>query len=127
VSEREEVNARQFALVDRIRTRVAATVPDVDVVGDPKARLPHLLTFSCLHVEGEALVTELDRRGFSVASGSACTASTLEPSHVLVAMGALSHGNVRVSLTPTTSEDDVDRFLAELPDVVAQLRARVGM
>jgi cysteine desulfurase len=127
VAERDEVNSRHHKLVDRIRARVADTVPDVDVVGDPDHRVPHLVTFSCLHVEGEALVSELDRRGFAVASGSACTASTLEPSHVLAAMGALTHGNVRVSLAPGTSEDEVERFLAELPDVVAQLRAPLGM
>jgi cysteine desulfurase len=127
VAERGEVNARQHRLVARIRTRVAETVPDVDVVGDPEHRVPHLVTFSCLHVDGEALVTELDRRGFSVASGSACTASTLEPSHVLAAMGALTHGNVRVSLTADTDEDGVERFLAELPDVVARLRGSLGM
>ncbi len=127
VAERDEVNARQHALVDRIRTRVAQTVPDVDVVGAETDRLPHLVTFSCLHVEGEALVTELDRLGFSVASGSACTASTLEPSHVLAAMGALTHGNVRLSLTADTTDDDVERLLAALPGVVATLRDRVGM
>ena len=70
----------------------------------PCGRLPHVLTFSCLYVDGEALVTELDRRGFAVASGSACTASTLEPSHVLAAMGALTHGNVRVSLARDTTD-----------------------
>ena len=62
------------------------------------ARLPHIVTFSCLYVDGEALVTELDRAGFSVSSGSACVADTRQPSHVLAAMGALTHGNVRVSL-----------------------------
>ena len=127
VHDRDEMNARQFAMIERIRTRVAETIPDVDVVGDPKRRLPHLVTFSFLYVDGEALVTELDRRGFSVASGSACTASTLEPSHVLAAMGALTHGNVRVSLMAGTDENEVERFLAELPDVVGQLRARFGM
>jgi cysteine desulfurase len=126
-AEREEVNARQFALVDRIRTRVAAAVPDVEVVGDPVDRLPHLVTFSCLYVDGEALVTGLDREGFGVASGSACTASTLTPSHVLAAMGALTHGNVRVSLTRETTEDEVDRFLEVLPRVVADLRSRAGV
>jgi cysteine desulfurase len=125
VAERDEVNARQHALVARIR-EVAATVPQVDVVGDPDERLPHLVTFSCLYVDGEALVTALDRHGFGVASGSACTASTLEPSHVLAAMGALTHGNVRVSLTRTTTAADVERFLAVLPGVVADLRAEVG-
>jgi cysteine desulfurase len=127
LAEREEVNARQFALVDRIREQVAATVPDVEVVGDPVERLPHLVTFSCLYLDGETLVTELDRQGFGVASGSACTASTLTPSHVLAAMGALTHGNVRVSLTRDTTEDEVDRFLAVLPGIVADLRDRAGV
>jgi cysteine desulfurase len=127
LAERAEVDARQFALVDRIRRQVAATVPDVDVVGDPDERLPHLVTFSCLYVDGEALVTELDREGFGVASGSACTASTLTPSHVLAAMGALTHGNVRVSLTRDTTEAEVDRFLAVLPGVVTRIRARAGV
>lgn len=126
-AEREQVNARQFALVERIRDRVAATVPDVEVVGDPVGRLPHLVTFSCLYVDGEALVTALDREGFGVASGSACTASTLTPSHVLAAMGALTHGNVRVSLTPDTTEAEVGRFLEVLPGVVARLRERAGV
>ncbi len=122
VAERDDVGTRQRALVDRIRA-AAAAVPDVEVVGDPVDRLPHLVTFSCLYVNGEAIVTELDRRGFGVASGSACTASTLEPSHVLAAMGALTHGNVRVSLTRDTTEDDVAQFCAVLPDVVAGLRS----
>jgi cysteine desulfurase len=117
---------RQAALVGRLRAGVA-TLPDVDVVGDPDARLPHLLTFSCLYVDGEALVTALDRHGLAVASGSACTASTLEPSHVLAAMGALTHGNVRVSLGRDTTQDDVDRLLADLPGIVAQLRDGSGV
>lgn len=118
---------RLWALVDRIRTTAAATVPDVEVVGDPVARLPHLVTFSCLYVDGEALLHALDRRGFAVSSGSSCTSSTLRPSHVLEAMGVLSHGNVRVSLHRDTTEQDVDRFLAELPGIVARLRAEVGV
>lgn len=121
IAEREETNARQHALIDQIRA-AAAALPDTEVVGDPVARLPHLVTFSCLYVNGEALVTELDRRGFGVASGSACTASTLEPSHVLAAMGALTHGNVRVSLTRETTQAEVTAFCALLPDVVAGLR-----
>jgi cysteine desulfurase len=115
-------NARLAALVDRIRMTVAATVPDVEVVGHPTDRLPHLVTFSCLYVDGEALLHELDRHGFAVSSGSSCTSSTLTPSHVLEAMGVLSHGNVRVSLHRGTTEDDVDRFLGVLPGIVAELR-----
>ena len=121
--ERDSVNARQSELIDRIRSSVMASIPDVEVVGDPTERLPHLVTFSCLYVEGEALVTELDRLGFGVASGSACTASAMTPSHVLEAMGALTHGNVRVSLNRDSTSDDVDRFLSVLPEVVARLRA----
>jgi cysteine desulfurase len=126
VAERAEVGARQHALVDRVRAAVAA-VPDVEVVGDPVDRLPHLVTFSCLYVDGEALVTELDRRGFGVASGSACTSSTLAPSRVLEAMGVLTHGNVRVSLTRTTTAAEVDGLLAALPAVVRDIRAEVGL
>jgi cysteine desulfurase len=120
-------DARLRPMVDLIRTRVAATVPDVEVVGDPADRLPHLVTFSCLYVEGEALLTALDREGFAVSSGSSCTADTLEPSHVLAAMGVLTHGNVRVSLHRGTTQADVDRFLAVLPRVVADLRRDAGV
>jgi cysteine desulfurase len=126
LTEREEVAARHAALIDRIRAVVAATVPDVEVVGDPVDRLPHIVTFSCLYVDGEALLTGLDRRGFAVSSGSSCTSSTLEPSHVLVAMGALTSGNVRVSLHRDTTAVEVDDFLAVLPTVVAEVRAELG-
>jgi len=118
--------ARLSALVDRIRARVPALVPDVEVVGHERLRLPHLLTFSCLYVDGEALLTALDRAGFSVSSGSSCTSSTLTPSHVLKAMGVLSEGNVRVSLPPGTRDSEVERFLDVLPGVVAEVRAQVG-
>lgn len=126
VDDRETVNARQAALVDRVRAGVAG-VPDVEVVGDPVDRLPHLVTFSCLYVDGEALVDGLARRGYAVASGSACTSSTLEPSRVLAAMGALTHGNVRLSLSRDATEADVDGFLAALPEVVAGIRAEAGL
>jgi cysteine desulfurase len=110
------------ALTDRIRVRVPDIVPDSVVYGDPVQRLPHIVTFSFLYVNGEALVTELDRAGFGVSSGSACTADTLRPSHVLAAMGVVTHGNVRVSLPRATTEDTIERFLAVLPDTVARLR-----
>lgn len=118
--------ARLSALVDRIRTRVPELVPDVEVVGHATLRLPHLVTFSCLYVDGEVLLTALDRAGFSVSSGSSCTSSTLTPSHVLKAMGVLSEGNVRVSLPPGTNGAEVDRFLDVLPGVVADVRAHLG-
>lgn len=126
VAEHEEVGGRQSLLIDRLRVGVAA-IPDTEIVGDPVDRLPHLVTFSFLYVDGEAIVSELDRRGFAVASGSACTASTLEPSHVLAAMGALTHGNLRVSLSRTTTADDVERLLAVLPEVVTGIRRDAGL
>jgi cysteine desulfurase len=115
------------ALVDRLRARVAAEVPEVDVVGPANGRLPHVLTFSCLYVDGEAVVTALDRAGFAVASGSACTSATEHPSHVLAAMGALTGGNVRLSLPVGTTTEDVERFCDVLPGVVAGLRREAGL
>ncbi|MEH0469709.1 aminotransferase class V-fold PLP-dependent enzyme [Streptomyces sp. B21-097] len=118
--------ARLRDLTARIRARVADAVPDVEVVGDPHRRLPGIVTFSCLYVDGEALLHELDRAGFSVSSGSSCTSSTLTPSHVLRAMGVLSEGNVRVSLPWGVAEEDVERFLAVLPGAVAGVRDKLG-
>ncbi|MCW2918777.1 MAG: aminotransferase class [Actinomycetia bacterium] len=118
---------RLSALVELIRERVPRIITDVEVVGDPVHRLPHLVTFSCLYVEGEALITELDRLGFAVSSGSSCTADTLRPSHVLEAMGVITHGNVRVSLPRGANATNVDRFLAVLPDAVARLRRTAGV
>ncbi|MFG1608290.1 cysteine desulfurase family protein [Actinoplanes sp. NPDC049265] len=127
VEEADAEAKRLSALVERIRAEVARTVPDVEVVGDPDNRLPHLVTFSCLYVDGEALLHALDRAGFAVSSGSSCTASTLQPSHVLEAMGVLSHGNVRVSLHRGTTAGEVDRFLSVLPGLVTGIRAEAGM
>lgn len=127
LAEAADLNKNHHAWIDELRQRVAAEIPDVEVVGDPEDRLPHVLTFSCLYVDGEALVTALDAEGFSVSSGSACTSSTLRPSHVLAAMGVLTHGNVRVSLARTTTYDEIDRFSTVLPGIVRRIRAEVGM
>lgn len=122
---REEEAARQSALVSWVRREIAARVPDTEVVGEPEERLPHVVTFSCLYVDGEALVTELDRRGFAVNSGSSCASSTGHPSHVLEAMGVLTHGNVRVSVGPSTTQADVEALVAAVVDVVAEVRSRL--
>ncbi|MEU5777142.1 aminotransferase class V-fold PLP-dependent enzyme [Streptomyces venezuelae] len=120
----EAVRLRE--LTERIRARVPGLVPDVEVVGDPVRRLPHLVTFSCLYVDGETVLHELDRAGFSVSSGSSCTSSTLTPSHVLRAMGVVSEGNVRVSLPFGADEAEVERFLEVLPGVVRGVRETLG-
>ena len=128
VAERDEVNARQHALVDAYAAGSPPRSPTSRSSGDPDARLPHLVTFSCLYVDGEALVHELDRRGFGVASGSACTASTLEPSHVLEAMGVLTHGNVRLSLQRDATPGAGRRLLRRAARTSSRdLRARVGL
>jgi len=126
-ADHERVAERQRELIDTMRSRIAATVPNVDVVGDPVQRVPHLLTFSVLYVDGETLTLELDKAGFAVASGSACSASSEQPSHVLAAMGALTHGNVRIGLTRATTSIQVDQFLAALPPIVAEIRATLGV
>jgi cysteine desulfurase len=120
----EAVRLRE--LTARIRARVPQLVADVEVVGDPEHRLPGIVTFSCLYVDGETLLHELDRAGFSVSSGSSCTSSTLTPSHVLKAMGVLSEGNVRVSLPFGAVSEEVDRFLEVLPGAVAAVREKLG-
>ena len=124
-ADQDAESARQSALVDLIRREVAARVPDTEVPGEPVDRLPHLVTFSCLYVDGEALVTELDRRGFAVNSGSSCASETGHPSHVLEAMGVLTHGNVRVSVGRDTTEHEVRTFLDAVVEVVAAVRSRL--
>ncbi|RKE18721.1 cysteine desulfurase/sulfurtransferase TusA family protein [Streptomyces sp. TLI_171] len=126
-AEAEAEDARLRVLVDLIRRRVPELVPAVEVVGHPELRLPHLVTFSCLYVDGEVLLGALDRAGFAVNSGSSCTSSTLTPSHVLAAMGVLTEGNVRVSLPTGTTAAEVDAFLEVLPRTVAEIRAPLGL
>lgn len=129
-SDRETDAASAHELIERVRAAGAA-VPDVDVVGDPEDRLPHVLTLSALYADGESLVGELDRRGIAVASGSACTSSSLEPSHVLVAIGALTHGSIRVTLplraVAPEREAWVDRLVGAYPEAVAAVRGQVDL
>ncbi|MEO7259851.1 MAG: aminotransferase class V-fold PLP-dependent enzyme [Jatrophihabitantaceae bacterium] len=125
-ADRAAEGRRLAELIELIRRQVPLAVPDTVVLGDedPAGRLPQLVTFSCLYLDGEALLAELDRRGFAVSSGSSCTSDTLTPSHVLVAMGALTSGNIRISLHPGVQQADVERFLAVLPEAVAAVRSQ---
>jgi cysteine desulfurase len=108
-------------LAERLRAGLEA-IPDLVVHGHPTQRLPHLVAFSVLYVEGEALLLLLDAEGIAVHSGSSCTVDTQEPSHVLAAMGAITHGSVRASFLGDATEADVDRLLEVLPGAVADLR-----
>ncbi|MGL5864642.1 MAG: aminotransferase class V-fold PLP-dependent enzyme [Dermatophilaceae bacterium] len=116
------------ALVDLIRS-AATSVPDVEVVGDAVDRLPHVVTFSALYADGEAMVDDLATRGLAVGSGSACSSSLLQPSHTLAAMGVLTHGNVRVSLPLAAVSPgragDVRQLIAAFPEVVTEIRRRL--
>jgi cysteine desulfurase len=103
-----------------------AEVADVEVHGPLADAHPGIVAASALYVDGDALTRALDERGYAVHSGSACASWSQEPSHVLVAMGVLTHGHVRVSVGPETSRDDVDGFLASYAEVVADLRRAVG-
>ena len=119
---REEEARAAYDLVARLRTELGA-VDGVAVVGHETERLPHIVTASALYVDGETVVRGLAERGFLVASGSACTASTLEPSHVLAAMGALSQGNVRLTLPLEAVSADRATACADLPRALAEILA----
>ena len=105
-----------------LRERVPGTAADVTPLGPAHDRAPHIAAFTVLYADGEVLVGELDRAGFAVSSGSACTSNTRRPSHVLAAMGAVTHGNLRISLGPDVTESDVGAFLAALPGAIRAAR-----
>jgi cysteine desulfurase len=124
--ERDGEAARLRVLTGRLRSALQA-VPDLVVHGDPEHRLPGLVAVSALYVDAEALVGHLDRAGIAVDSGSACTSQVGEPSHVLAATGALTHGNLRLTLGRTTTAPDVERIAAEVPRALAAVRDAAGV
>ncbi|WP_062079288.1 cysteine desulfurase family protein [Demequina globuliformis] len=115
---------RQHDLVARLRTGMER-LEGVTVVGDPIERLPHLLTAAFMYLDGEPLVTRLDREGFSVGSGSACGKAAFQPSSVLAAMGALTHGNLRFGLHPGVADQDIERLLATMPRIIEAVRQQM--
>jgi cysteine desulfurase len=118
---------RQAALRDRLEQGLLERVPGASVNGDPAARVPTTSNMSFEGVEGESLVIGLDLEGIAVSTGSACSSGSLDPSHVLQAMGlppARVEGAVRFSLGPATTSAEIDRVLEVVPAVVARLRSR---
>ncbi len=117
---------RLQALRDELIEGVLAQIPDSRLNGHPTQRLPHNANFSFLGVEGEALLLQLDLHGIAASSGSACTSGSLEPSHVLLALG-LSHewalGSLRLTLGRFTTRQHIERVLAVLPPIIEKLRA----
>jgi cysteine desulfurase len=109
-------------LSERLRREISSTVADCDIAGDLDSSLPHITSLSFLYIEGEELLRKLDTAGFAVDSGSACTAENLQPSHVLAAMGVLTHGNIRITLHHGITEKEVNNLIAAIITAVAELR-----
>ena len=117
--------ARVGALRDRLETGILASVPGTAVNGDPTARVPNTTNISFERVEAESLLIALDLEGVAVSTGSACSSGTLEPSHVLKAMGFPAHrtqNSLRFSLGMFSTDDEVSRVLEVLPRLVEKLR-----
>ena len=125
-----EVEAvRLAALRDRLESAVLARVPGTAVNGAPDPRVPNTTNISFEGIEAESLLIALDLEGFAVSTGSACSSGTLEPSHVLRAMGFPPHrtqNSIRISLGAANTDAQVDAFLDKLPKVVEKLRSVTG-
>ena len=116
----------QSALRDRLIKEIPVRIPEVRLNGHPKQRLPNNVNFSIKYIEGESMLLSLDMLGIACSTGSACTSSSLEPSHVLLAIGLdheTAHGSLRITLGRFTRESDIDYLLEKLPPVVQKLRA----
>ncbi|OGR01789.1 MAG: cysteine desulfurase NifS [Deltaproteobacteria bacterium RIFOXYD12_FULL_55_16] len=121
----QDENTRVKALRDRLEDGLLARIPSSLLNGHKTLRLPNTTNISFEYVEGEAILLHLDRFGICASSGSACTSGSLEPSHVMRAMGVpftAAHGSIRLSLSVYNTEAEVDFVLEKLPPVIAQLR-----
>ena len=126
----EENASRMTALRDRLIQGVMDRIPEVRLNGHPTDRLPNNCNLSFKYIEGEALLLRLDLAGVAGSSGSACTSGTLDPSHVLLAIGlphAIAHGSLRLTLGTDTTQQDIDAVLEKLPPIVESLRAMSAM
>ncbi|GGF51980.1 cysteine desulfurase NifS [Azorhizobium oxalatiphilum] len=124
----EDMAGRLRALRDRLEARLLALAPDALVLGDGTWRLPNTCDIAFSHLEGEAILHNLDKAGIAASLGSACSSGSMEPSHVLKAMQvppSALRGAIRFSLSRETTSADIDRVLAVMPDILAKLRATV--
>lgn len=125
VATHAEDEPRVTALRDRLERELQARIPLVEINGAGAPRLGNTSNLSCHFVEGEGILYQLSAAGICASSGSACTSGSLEPSHVLRAMGVpftAAHGSVRFSFSRYTTEAEIERILAVFPDVIANLR-----
>lgn len=121
----EEQSKRLMNLRDRLINSVMEKIPYTRLNGHPVKRLPGNVNFSFQFIEGEALLLNLDMKGIAGSSGSACTSGSLDPSHVLLAIGLpheIAHGSLRLSLGAVNTEEDIDYVLEVLPEIVNKLR-----
>ncbi|NLG25198.1 MAG: aminotransferase class V-fold PLP-dependent enzyme, partial [Clostridiales bacterium] len=119
-------NKKIRALRDRLIDGILAAVPDSRLNGHREARLPGNVNVSIRYIEGEALLLSLDLKGIAASSGSACTSGSLDPSHVLLAIGLpheIAHGSLRLSLSDENTVEEVDCVIRELQGIVERLRA----
>jgi cysteine desulfurase len=117
--------AREAALRDRLWAGLSGSIEAIYLNGDAVQRLPGNLNVRLDGIEGEAMILMLDMEGICVSSGSACTTGSLEPSHVLLALGIpaeQAHGSLRVTLGRSTTQEDIDHFIKVFPPIVARLR-----
>ena len=122
----EESAARMTKLRDKLIAGIAQRIPEVKLNGHPTMRLPNNVNYSIKYIEGESILLMLDMNGIAASSGSACTSGSLDPSHVLLALGLsheVAHGSVRLTLSDETTEEDIDYVLDVLPKVAERLRA----
>jgi len=122
----EDENTRVRALRDRLERGLLESIPDARRNGHADQRLPNTTNISFKYVEGEAILLLMDELGICASSGSACTSGSLEPSHVLRALGVpftFAHGSIRFSLSRYNTEAEVDTVLREMPGIIARLRA----
>lgn len=114
------------ALRDKLQKGIEKFIPDIKLNGHPVKRLPNTLNISFEYLEGESIILSLDMEGIAVSTGSACTSGSLEPSHVLGAMGVsaqTSQGSIRFSLGKDNSDSDIDRIIEVLPGIIKRLRS----
>ncbi|WP_373498123.1 cysteine desulfurase NifS [Desulfococcus sp.] len=122
----EEENTRVKALRDRLESGILAAVPHAIINGDTEHRLPNTTNISFEYIEGESILLMMDELGICASSGSACTSGSLEPSHVLRAMGVpytAAHGSVRFSLSVYNTREEIDYVIEKLPPIIERLRA----
>ncbi len=119
------VSSRVKALRDKLEQGILSSIPECFVTGDESARTDNTLNVAFKFVEGEAILLMLNEYGIAASSGSACSSESLEPSHVMRAMGvpfSAAHGTIRFSLSRFTTEEDVEKTLKVLPEIIATLR-----